>query len=333
MWGVPSGRAAALAKRCVVFNYAAAMAELFTFENLAALVTLTAMEIVLGIDNIVFIAILTGKLPPERRATARRVGLFLAMFALLNVGAKRRAAWREEYWEKGFGGDGVNYYQLAIHLQREHKVSLDGKQLEWTRLPGYPLLLALTTDPASSDVGSKHPDAIRDRVQAWMKRMKRVNTLCDLGTARKNALRAHDACELLRRDFPIAVHEDDKRIALVRLHDERLHHRVHGGAADEHPLVALETLGFCRSGLAERRAALAMLELEAVHAPPQVAAVEGDAGGSRLIVSAAGGEILVPLAVEICTSIAPEARRIVIAPPEGLLELNVSEKGNRKSQK
>lgn len=57
------------------------MLELFTVENAVALVTLSAMEIVLGIDNIVFIAILTGKLPKEQQATARRIGLFLAMFA------------------------------------------------------------------------------------------------------------------------------------------------------------------------------------------------------------------------------------------------------------
>jgi len=56
------------------------MIELLTFENLAALLTLTAMEIVLGIDNIVFIAILAGKLPPEQQPKARKIGLFLAMF-------------------------------------------------------------------------------------------------------------------------------------------------------------------------------------------------------------------------------------------------------------
>ena len=45
-----------------------------------ALVTLTALEIVLGIDNIIFIAILAGKLPHAQRDRARRTGLFLAMF-------------------------------------------------------------------------------------------------------------------------------------------------------------------------------------------------------------------------------------------------------------
>ncbi len=49
-------------------------------EHALALATLTLMEIVLGIDNIVFIAIITGKLPEKQRPAARRVGLFLAMF-------------------------------------------------------------------------------------------------------------------------------------------------------------------------------------------------------------------------------------------------------------
>jgi len=52
---------------------------LFTAENAIALATLAGLEIVLGIDNIVFIAILTGKLPVEMQARARRVGLIGAM--------------------------------------------------------------------------------------------------------------------------------------------------------------------------------------------------------------------------------------------------------------
>ncbi|MCS6919144.1 MAG: TerC family protein [Fimbriimonadales bacterium] len=47
-------------------------------EAIIALLTLTALEIVLGIDNIVFISILTDKLPPEHRAKARLIGLSLA---------------------------------------------------------------------------------------------------------------------------------------------------------------------------------------------------------------------------------------------------------------
>lgn len=45
-----------------------------------ALLTLTFLEIVLGIDNIIFISIVTGKLPEEKRKRATRIGLFLAMF-------------------------------------------------------------------------------------------------------------------------------------------------------------------------------------------------------------------------------------------------------------
>ena len=45
-----------------------------------ALLTLTFLEIVLGIDNIIFISIVTGKLPEEQRKKATQIGLFLAMF-------------------------------------------------------------------------------------------------------------------------------------------------------------------------------------------------------------------------------------------------------------
>lgn len=45
-----------------------------------ALLTLTFLEIVLGIDNIIFISIVTGKLPPEKRKRATKIGMFLAMF-------------------------------------------------------------------------------------------------------------------------------------------------------------------------------------------------------------------------------------------------------------
>jgi predicted tellurium resistance membrane protein TerC len=55
------------------------LAELLTVENLIALVSLSALEIVLGIDNIVFIAIITGRLPQAMQAKMRRIGLALAM--------------------------------------------------------------------------------------------------------------------------------------------------------------------------------------------------------------------------------------------------------------
>src|SRR3982751_1631538 len=56
-----------------------------------ALATLTALELVLGIDNIVFISILVDKLPPVQRERARRLGLFMAMF--MRIGLLMVLAW------------------------------------------------------------------------------------------------------------------------------------------------------------------------------------------------------------------------------------------------
>ena len=50
-----------------------------TADGLIALATLAALEIVLGVDNVVFIAILTGRLPVRQRESARRLGLTLAL--------------------------------------------------------------------------------------------------------------------------------------------------------------------------------------------------------------------------------------------------------------
>lgn len=61
------------------------MLELLSVENLIALVTLTVLEIVLGIDNIIFISIMAGKLPPEERQKARVWGLALAMVTRIGL--------------------------------------------------------------------------------------------------------------------------------------------------------------------------------------------------------------------------------------------------------
>lgn len=53
--------------------------ELLTLENLLALLTLTILEIVLGIDNVIFIAIIVSKLPEKSQAFVRKIGLLLAM--------------------------------------------------------------------------------------------------------------------------------------------------------------------------------------------------------------------------------------------------------------
>ena len=56
-----------------------------------ALATLIVMEVVLGIDNLIFISILTNKLPEERRAAARRIGIGLAL--VLRLGLLGAIAW------------------------------------------------------------------------------------------------------------------------------------------------------------------------------------------------------------------------------------------------
>ena len=54
-------------------------------EAWIAFATLTALELVLGIDNIIFISILVDKLPAEKREIARRIGLFMAMFMRIGL--------------------------------------------------------------------------------------------------------------------------------------------------------------------------------------------------------------------------------------------------------
>lgn len=59
--------------------------ELLTVEAMISLVTLTALEIVLGIDNVVFISIISGKLPKDQQAKGRFIGLMLALVARIGL--------------------------------------------------------------------------------------------------------------------------------------------------------------------------------------------------------------------------------------------------------
>jgi predicted tellurium resistance membrane protein TerC len=68
------------------------MIELLTDPQVwIAFATLTLLELVLGIDNIIFISILVDKLPKERREFARKIGLFMAMF--MRIGLLLVLAW------------------------------------------------------------------------------------------------------------------------------------------------------------------------------------------------------------------------------------------------
>lgn len=67
------------------------MEALFSVENLLALLTLTGLEIILGIDNVIFIALISGALPPHQRQKARVVGLSIAF--VLRILLLFTAAW------------------------------------------------------------------------------------------------------------------------------------------------------------------------------------------------------------------------------------------------
>jgi 16S rRNA processing protein RimM len=64
-----------------------------------------------------------------------------------------------------------------------------------------------------------------------------------------------------------------------------------------------------------------------------VVRVEGGAGGSRLAVEGSAGEILIPLAVDICVDIDVAAKRIRIEPPAGLVDLNETRHSRRAGRR
>ena len=70
-----------------------------------ALLTLTFLEIILGIDNIIFISIVTGKLPVEKRKKATQIGLFLAMFMRIGLlcGITLLIAMKEPFFSVDWG--------------------------------------------------------------------------------------------------------------------------------------------------------------------------------------------------------------------------------------
>jgi predicted tellurium resistance membrane protein TerC len=90
--GLLHARDCALAQPALGMLKAVPMLELLTSpEAWIAFATLTALELVLGIDNIIFISILVDKLPRERREVARKLGLFMAMF--MRIGLLLVLAW------------------------------------------------------------------------------------------------------------------------------------------------------------------------------------------------------------------------------------------------
>jgi predicted tellurium resistance membrane protein TerC len=105
-------------------------------EAWIALLTLTALEIVLGVDNIIFISILVGRLPPEQRPRARIVGLGLAM--VMRIGLLLSLAWMMRLtdslfsvYDQGFSGRDLilvagGLFLLAKSVMEIHN-SLEGE--------------------------------------------------------------------------------------------------------------------------------------------------------------------------------------------------------------
>ena len=101
---------------------------LFSPEGLMTLLTLTVMEIVLGIDNVIFISILTGKLPKENQGKARAIGLSLAL--VFRIGLLFSISWimgmREALFAlEDFGIDILSImYSVNIDQLNSHQLHL-----------------------------------------------------------------------------------------------------------------------------------------------------------------------------------------------------------------
>jgi 16S rRNA processing protein RimM len=137
--------------------------------------------------------------------------------------------------------------------------------------------------------------------------------------------------EFFVKRTPAAVNVERLVISTVRFHNERPivgfegvedmnQAKALGGTELRVPLdrlAALPPATFYRHDLV----GCAVERLDGSHIG-QVTEVEGSLGGSRLVVSTERGDVLVPLVAEICRSIDPAGKRIVIEPPDGLIELN-----------
>ena len=98
------------------------MAELLTSENLIALLTLAGLEIVLGIDNIVFISILVAKLPEARQAAARSTGFPMHVRATTGIrtssyqrGSRATRAGRSRFRNAAFETERSGTSRPSIH--------------------------------------------------------------------------------------------------------------------------------------------------------------------------------------------------------------------------
>ncbi len=118
----------------------------------AALITLIVMEVVLGVDNLVFISILSNKLPPEQRTRARRIGISLAL--VLRLGLLSTLAFIASLtapvftlpWQGPLNADGHAVFELAFSW-RDLILIAGGLFLVWKATTE----IHHTVDPVPSD--------------------------------------------------------------------------------------------------------------------------------------------------------------------------------------
>jgi predicted tellurium resistance membrane protein TerC len=110
----------------------AEIAHIFTVDGLIGLVTLIIMEIVLGIDNIIFISILAGKLPQNQQEKARKIGLSLAL--LIRIGLLFSISWivslKEPFitiMDHGFSGRDMVLLFGGLFLMAKSTSEIHGK--------------------------------------------------------------------------------------------------------------------------------------------------------------------------------------------------------------
>src|ERR1041384_2122969 len=98
-----------------------------------AFLTLTALEIVLGIDNIIFISILVSRLPPERRESARITGLALAMvtriallFSIVWLTRLTKPLFTLPFVDPGFSGRDIILFLGGLFLLAKSVTEIHG---------------------------------------------------------------------------------------------------------------------------------------------------------------------------------------------------------------
>jgi hypothetical protein len=120
-----------------------------------------------------------------RRLRPARIAAFVALLAAaLAVGWRARQRWSKEVFDGGIGGDALAYYAISLSLERHHTVSIDGQTPVWTRLPGYPLFLALTLH----DAGRPHDPNPARAMADYIAELRDWNFALDLACGAAAAL-------------------------------------------------------------------------------------------------------------------------------------------------